>query len=74
MHLEAKKELRRVLFPIQKRLARNRNFLRAFFVSYVLNSLSQDISRMNMFTRFTLLQLHPDQQSMANLGSGKLQM
>lgn len=50
------------------------SILRAFFVSYVLTSIFQDISRINMFTRFTLLQLHPDQQSMANLGSGKLQM
>ena len=58
----------------QERLARNKNFLRAFLVSYALISLFQDISRMNMFTRFTLLQLHPDRQPMANLGSGKLQM
>ena len=63
-----------LIFLNLKRLARNRNFLRAFLVSYALSFLFQDISRMNMFTRFTLLQLHPVRQPMANLGSGKLQM
>ena len=63
-----------LIFLNLKRLARNRNFLRAFLVSYALSFLFQDISRMNMCTRFTLLQLHPVRQPMANLGSGKLQM
>ena len=62
------------IFKVNKKGSQETKLLASLLVSYALISLFQDISRMNMFTRFTLLQLHPVRQPMANLGSGKLQM